>query len=242
MNIKSLFVDWRVIAGVCVTLFVGGFFYARHRADALSAEFALLRAQNDERRAQIDSLLGKLSEQSERLAALNASLTAANQKLDKQDRSLAAQAIVLRQATERRVEEIATLPLDAVARDTLIALSLEPPAVQILDDGSLTFTPDAARVNLQALERGMGAIAELGIAESRIANLQDQIGNLSGINTNLNQMLTNKGAEMQARLERAGLKQAETEKELQVVKAKSRKRNFVFGTVGFIVGVIVAVL
>ena len=242
MSIKSIFIDSRVITAVCAALFLGGFFYARHRADTLSTEFALLRSQNDERRAQIDVLLGKLEEQNGRFTELNQLLAAANQKLDKQDRSLAAQTIVLRQATERRVEEIATLPLDAVARDTLRALSLEPPAVQILDDGSLTFTPDAARVNLQVLERGMGAIAELGIAESRIANLQDQIGNLSGINGNLNQMLTNKDAEMQARLERAGLKQAETEKELQVVKAKSRKRNFVFGTVGFIVGVIVAAL
>jgi len=242
MKIKSILTGPRIWPTFLTLLFILGYWYVIRQSDSLDSALSAMRVQNDERRAQIDMLLGKLEEQNGRLAELNQSLAAANQKLDKQDRSLAAQGMVLRQATERRIEEIATLPLDAVARDTLIALSLEPPAVQILDDGSLTFTPDAARINLQALERGMGAIAELGIAESRIVNLQDQIGNLSGINTNLNQMLTNKDAEMQARLERAGLKQAETEKELQVVKAKSRKRNFVFGTVGFIVGVIVAAL
>ena len=242
MKIKSILTGPRIWPTFLTLLFILGYWYVIRQSDSLDSALSAMRVQNDERRAQIDMLLGKLEEQNGRLAELNQSLAAANQKLDKQDRSLAAQGMVLRQATERRIEEIATLPLDAVARDTLIALSLEPPAVQILDDGSLTFTPDAARINLQALERGMGAIAELGIAESRIVNLQDQIGNLSGINTNLNQMLTNKDAEMQARLERAGLKQAETEKELQVVKAKSRKRNFAFGTVGFIVGLIVAAL
>jgi len=231
---------WIAACAACIAT-VLAWLYVWHGSERVSNEAAVLRAENDQRREEIDRLVGSLEQVRSELQAANANLAQANRKLDGQDRELELLRGVLHAERDRRVTEVPNLTLGAAAGATAAELKIEPIEIRPAND-TLIFSESAARANLRALIIGTAAIQELPLAGQQIGNLKEQIANLRIINSNLDTLLANKDIEMRAALERAALQQAEADKELKVQKAKARKGHFVSGLVGFVVGAVLVAL
>jgi len=243
LNLKSQFsgAELKVLAGVVLTAALTfGFFWLRERQ--FEAQLAVLKLKNDEQRAQIDHLVGALNEQNKQLTTSALVLEQANRRLVTQNQQLVEQIRLLRAESERQIAAIPSLTSTQIAVETTQTLYLAEGDIQPQAPEGLLFNDRAARANLKGLLEGQTAIAELPIANQRITNLGLQVQNLETALADTRQIVSNKDQELKLQADRFGLRESELKKEVQVVKAQGRKRNFIWAALSFIGGVIVAAL
>lgn len=207
------------------------------RSDVADAELARMRAENAIRFAAIESDLQQYRLDNEAKQAQIESLLAANAQLAKANVGLVRQVSSIRAERDRRVREIPDLPVQAVVAQTLEELKLEPPEIRPTADSLIVFTPGAGKVNLEQLVLGTAARRELELASQRISNLEIQLANDAEVISGQQEIIANKDAEIAALTERFELREAELKQEIVAVKAKARKRNLLYGVLGFIGGV-----
>ena len=219
---------------------VFGFLWLRERQ--FEAQLAVLKLKNDEQRAEIDRLIGALNEQNRQLQASVVALEQVNRRLAVQEKQLAEQARLLREERDRQVALIPSLTSAQLAAETSRTLYLGETDIQPQPGNGLLFSDTAARSNLKALLEGQAAVAELPLANERITNLGLQVQNLQSALTDTRLIVSNKNKELELQADRFGLREGELKKEIQVVKAQGRKRNFIWAAVSFIGGVIIMAL
>jgi len=136
----------------------------------------------EEKRAETKVLVDQLHAQNEELASDRAAAREQNSALLGMIRDMRAEqnrlrdeVRSLREVTIERLKTVRTLSMPAVVVDTTKELDLPADAILVLPDNTISFTPDAAYVNLEHLILGASARQELDLSNQRIANLEEQL-------------------------------------------------------------------
>lgn len=214
------------------------FAYHWQQASVLDAELAVMKEKNAQQKAHLNTVIDQLDVQNDALRESNRALREARFLLKERERELRALETTLRAERDRRLLEIPDMPLNVVAKTTLDELDLPLSEVTVTGDGMLMFTPDASKVNLEHLILGAAAEKELGLKEKRIALLVQQNSNLQTELDQTNELLVNERGSHEAEVAKLNLDLEEKQKEIQVVKAKARKKNAIATVVGFVGGLL----
>jgi len=198
----------------------------------------------EEKRAETKVLVDQLHAQNEELASDRAAAREQNSALLGMIRDMRAEqnrlrdeVRSLREVTIERLKTVRTLSMPAVVVDTTKELDLPADAILVLPDNTISFTPDAAYVNLEHLILGASARQELDLSNQRIANLEEQlskgeeiVANKDAIIAGQEKELANVRTELTAEID---LRDAEI-KGLKHKLRRSKIKAF-FGSIGGIV-------
>ncbi len=242
---------WAVLGGDGMSRKFVGFLIAMVAAFALATAYFWWQgnvsdAQYERLKLENKQKLDALDQQVREAKADSATKVAENEALRGQVRQLAAQyermkleVDKIRVETDKKLKEIQTLSPQERAKQTTEYLELPPLEVRSLIDGSLVFTEKAGRTNLEHLVIGDATKKELVLANQRMANLEEQLKKERQESGNKDEIIKNKDRELLAKDQEMQIKLGEKDKEIQVVKAKARKRNVMVGVLGFVGGVLV---
>lgn len=200
----------------------------------------------EEKRAETKVLVDQLHAQNEELASdrvaareQNAALFGMIRDMRAEQTRLRDEVRSLREVTIERLRTVRTLSMPAVVVDTTKELDLPADAILVLPDNTISFTPDAAYVNLEHLILGTAARTELDLSNKRIANLQAQldkgaviVANKDAIIAGQEKELANVRTELTAEID---LRDAEI-KGLKHKLRRSKIKAFFGSTIGVVIG------
>jgi len=200
----------------------------------------------EEKRAETKVLVDQLHAQNEELAVDRAKAREQNAALFGMIRDMRAEQTrlrdevrSLREVTIERLRTVRTLSMPAVVVDTTKELDLPADAILVLPDNTISFTPDAAYVNLEHLILGTAARTELDLSNKRIANLQAQldkgatiVANKDAIIAGQEKELANVRTEMKSEID---LRDTEI-KGLKHKLRRSKIKAFFGSTIGVVIG------
>lgn len=224
-----------IAVGVGAAIVFGYFWYA---SSVASAELARQKLETEQTVTRLAEENKHLEEDTAAKDAQNEKLMALIQDMRLELRELKDQVSDLRQVTAQRLVRVASMPMETIVVETAQELNLPPPAIIVLPDSTLSFTPEASRVNLEHLIQGTSDKAELELSQKEITNLEGQlergkvlVANKDSIIADKDGLIENAREEMESRLK---LKDAE----IGALKAKLRKRTVVSSIFGFIAGIL----
>ncbi len=203
----------------------------------------------EEKRAETKVLVDQLHAQNEELASDRAAAREQNSALLGMIRDMRAEqnrlrdeVRSLREVTIERLKTVRTLSMPAVVVDTTKELDLPADAILVLPDNTISFTPDAAYVNLEHLILGASARKELDLSNQRIANLEEQlskgeeiVANKDAIIAGQETELANVRTELTAEID---LRDAEI-KGLKHKLRRSKIKAFFGSTIGLVIGYLI---
>ncbi len=201
-----------------------------------SAELKMMRNQNAEQRQKLDGQIEAATKAADEAKAAIEAQHALQASLREKDKLLLQQEAELVAERQRRLIEIPDLPIASVVERTLAELDLEPPEISVTEDGFARFSEFAAKSNLEHLIVGASAQGQVGVCRERIGVLTQQNSSLGLEIEQTNELRSAEETACTARLEKKDLTIAELKKEIQMRKARARKRGFLAYLAGVLSG------
>ncbi len=238
-KLKEYVWEFAIAAGVGAAIVFAYFWWA---SSVASAELERQKVETEQTVARLAGEKKKLEEDTAAKDAQNEKLMALIQDMRLELRELKDQVSDLRQVTAERLVRVASMPMETIAVETAQELNLPPAAIIVLADSTLSFTPEASRVNLEHLIQGTSDKVELELSQKEIANLEGQLERGKALVANKDDIISNKDGEIANVREEMDSRLKLKDAEIGALKAKLRKRTAVSSVFGFIAGLMAKAL
>jgi hypothetical protein len=238
-KLKDYVWEFAIAAGVGAALVFAYFWWA---SSVASAELVRQKVETEQTVVRLEEANEKLGKDTAAKAAQNEQLMGLIQDMRLELRELKDQVSDLRQVTAERLVRVASMPMETIAVETAQELNLPPAAIIVLPDSTLSFTPEASRVNLEHLIQGTSDKAELVLSRKEIENLEGQLERGKALVANKDDIISNKDGEIANVREEMDSRLKLKDAEIGALKAKLRKRTVVSSVFGFIAGLMAKAL